>query len=299
MTTHPNPAPDAGAPAGAPTPGEAPLTIGELSRRTGVTPATLRMWETRHGFPVPLRLESGHRRYAEGQVDAVDRVVRRRGAGVRLDVAISEALAAAEPTTPSVFAELRRRHPQLAPQRLRKATLLALSWAIEDDFCARAQRARLFGGFQHVRFLRAAEPRWVELARVAGTAMVFAETDAALPSDDLLLRVPLSVDEPMRREWFVVCDSRELPVVLTAWELPGQSDVADRDRIFEALWTVDPGAVRDAARVCARVAQQHGSAEAAPLLYQMADEPQPVVADAVTVTTLFNRVVAYVDRFGR
>lgn len=298
MTTQPNPTAGAAAP-------EAPLTIGDLSRRTGVTPATLRMWETRHGFPTPVRLESGHRRYAEDQVEAVDHVVRRRDAGVRLDVAIQEALAAAEPTTPSVYAELRRRHPHLAPQRLRKATLLALSWAIEDDFCARAQRARLFAGFQHERFLRAALPRWVELARVAGTTMVFAETDGEVGSEqadragDRLVTVPLAADEPMRREWFVVCDSRELPVVLTAWELPGQTEVADRDRIFETLWTVEPAAVRDAARTCARIAQQHDVPQAAPLLYQMADEPQPVLADAATVTALFNRVVAYVDRFGR
>ena len=43
------------------------LSIGELSSRTGVTPSTLRIWEERHGFPVPTRLESGHRRYAEGE----------------------------------------------------------------------------------------------------------------------------------------------------------------------------------------------------------------------------------------
>src|SRR6476646_3530582 len=147
------------------------ISIGELSRRTGVSPATLRMWETRHGFPTPIRLDSGHRRYDPGNV-----------AGVRLDVAIAEAMAAAEPGTPSVFAELRRRHPHLVAQRLRKSTLLALSWAIEDEFCARAQRARLFAGFQHERFLRAAEARWVELAKVAGTTMVFAEGGSTAPA---------------------------------------------------------------------------------------------------------------------
>lgn len=256
------------------------------------------MWEARHGFPEPLRLASGHRRYAEEQVAAVDRVVRRRETGVRLDVAIAEVLAAAEPTTPSVFAELRRRHPQLMPQRLRKATLLALSWAIEDEFCSRAERAHLFAGFQHERFLRAAEPRWVELARVSASTLVFAAPAPESRPQSALRLVGLEPEDPMRREWFVICESRELPVVLTAWELPGQGDVADRERLFEAIWTVEPGAVRDAARVCARVAQSHGCAEAAPLLYELADEPGPAFADAAAVTTLFNRVVAYADRFG-
>ena len=102
----------------------------------------------------------------------------------------------------------------------------------------------------------------------------------------------------MRREWFVICESRELPVVLTAWELPGQGDVPDRERIFESIWTVESAPVRDAARVCARVAQAHGVGEAAPLLYEIADEPGPSFTDPTAVTTLFNRVVAYVDRFG-
>ena len=279
---------------------DASLTIGELSRRTGVSPATLRMWETRHDFPTALRLDSGHRRYAESQVAAVDHVVRRRDAGVRLDVAISEAIAAAEPTAPSVFAELRRRHPHLVAQRLRKSTLLALSWAIEDEFCARAQRGHLFAGFQHERYLRKAQARWDELARVSSSAFAFAEmSGSGQSSGERLTLVGLQPDEPMRREWFVICESHELPVVLTAWELPGQTEVPDRERMFETIWTVEPGAVRDAARVCSRVAHGHGVAEAAPLLYELADEPAPLVADAATVATLFNRVVAYVDRFGR
>ena len=37
-------------------------------------------------------------------------------------------------------------HPGLQPQRLRKSTLLAMSWAIEDECCARAERPMIFGG---------------------------------------------------------------------------------------------------------------------------------------------------------
>ena len=45
------------------------LTIGDLAERTGVSTGTLRMWETRYGFPVPQRRASGHRRYDEQVVD--------------------------------------------------------------------------------------------------------------------------------------------------------------------------------------------------------------------------------------
>lgn len=40
------------------------LSIGALSRATGVPADTLRTWERRYGFPVPERTASGHRRYS-------------------------------------------------------------------------------------------------------------------------------------------------------------------------------------------------------------------------------------------
>lgn len=275
------------------------LTIGDLAERTGVAPATLRMWEQRHGFPTPDRLPSGHRRYRESDVPVIAEVLRRREDGVRLDVAIDRAvtqtLAEAEPAPASVFAELRRRHPALQPYRLRKDTLLALSWAIEDEFCARATRPHLFGAFQRAEFWRPARARWRELARVARSAFVLVDSPDATAAGDGLVEVALAADSPMRREWVVVCESAELPAALTAWELPGQEDVRDGDRLFESLWTVDPAAVRDAARVCARTAQQAGAAEASPVLFDLAGPAPSGVTDLAAVTTLFNRVVAYVD----
>ncbi len=274
------------------------LTIGDLAERTGVAPATLRMWEQRHGFPVPERLPSGHRRYRETDVPVVSEVLRRREDGTRLDVAIDRAVAQvraeAEPAAASVYAELRRRHPALQAHRLRKDTLKALSWAIEDEFCARATRPHLFGAFQRAEFWRPARPRWRELARVARSAFVLVDEPGGGGGDGLT-EVALAPESPMRREWVVVCDSTELPAALSAWELPGQDDVRDGDRLFESVWTVDPVAVRDAARVCARTAQEAGAAEAAPVLFDLAGPAPGGVADLASVTTLFNRVVAYVD----
>ncbi len=279
----------------------ATLSIGDLARRTGVSTAVLRMWETRHDFPVPQRLDSGHRRYAESDVEAVRSVISHRDAGLRLELAIASVLAVREPSSPSVFAELRRRHPEVVVHRLKKSTLLALSWAIEDEFCARAQEARIFGSFQQQRYFAKAEERWEELARRARSTMAFGAfgpDDATQRPGSRIRKVDLGPQEPMQAEWAVVCDDVALPAALTAWELPGQSTVPDRHRIFEALWTLEPRAVRDAARVCTRVAQEHGVAEATPLLYELADDPRPGALDARSMTTLFNRVVAYVDRFG-
>ena len=154
----------------------------------------------------------------------------------------------------------------------------------------------LFGSFQQERFFLAAQERWAELARVARSTMVFAGFHAGphpVPGTTL---VALPDDAPMRQEWAVVCDAPEYPAMLTAWELPGQSTVPDKQRLFEAIWTVDPIAVRDAARACAQVAQQLGHEEAAPLLYELADSPPPPPIELLQAASLLNRVVAYVDR---
>lgn len=277
------------------------LTIGDLAKRTGLTPATLRVWESRHGFPRPRRRDSGHRRYDEHDVELVTQVLRRRDSGMRLEVAIAgvalaDAAAGTPPGAPSVYAAMRRLHPNLQPQRLKKSTLLALSWAIEDECCSRAEQPMIFGGFQKGHYYRAAEERWTELARIARSTMVFAAFSHEPDPVARTTMVDLPDDAPMRREWAVVCDAPDYPAMLTAWELPGQSTVPDRLRLFEAIWTVEPGAVRDAARACAHAAQQLGHPEGAPLLYELADNPAPAPAALQQAASLLNRVVAYVDR---
>ena len=51
------------------------LSMREMSTRSGVSEGTLRMWEARHGFPVPQRLPSGHRRYSELELRRVRAVL--------------------------------------------------------------------------------------------------------------------------------------------------------------------------------------------------------------------------------
>jgi DICT domain-containing protein len=277
------------------------LTIGDLAQRTGVAPATLRAWESRHDFPRPRRRASGHRRYDEHDVELVNQVLRRQESGMRLEVAIAgvalaDAATGSPPGAPSGYAAMRRPHPNLQPQRLKKSTLLAVSWAIEDECCSRAEQPMIFGGFQKERYYRAAQERWTELARIARSTMVFAAFSHEPDPVERTTMVDLPEDAPMRREWAVVCDAQDYPAMLTAWELPGQSTVPERLRLFEAIWTVEPGAVRDAARACAHAAQQLGHPEGAPLLYELADDPAPPPVALLQAALLLNRVVAYVDQ---
>jgi DNA-binding transcriptional MerR regulator len=52
------------------------LSIGALSRATGVPADTLRTWERRYGFPAAERTESGHRRYSMLTLERLRRVTR-------------------------------------------------------------------------------------------------------------------------------------------------------------------------------------------------------------------------------
>jgi methanogenic corrinoid protein MtbC1 len=44
------------------------LSIGDICSETGLSPDVVRVWERRYGFPVPVRLPSGHRRYREADL---------------------------------------------------------------------------------------------------------------------------------------------------------------------------------------------------------------------------------------
>jgi DICT domain-containing protein len=178
---------------------------------------------------------------------------------------------------------------------MRKATLLALTRAIEDEYCARAEHAMLFASFQKQRYYRLSEARFNDLARTADSVTVFADFAAAAGGDGKPRQVPISAGAPLRREWVLVCEARNYPVCLAAWEFPGQSGTGDGERRFETLWTLDPRPVRDAARTCARLAEAF--CPGLSLLGDLPAEPAPPVsADLQQATGLLTRMTAYLDR---
>ncbi|MFW6772801.1 DICT sensory domain-containing protein [Nocardioides sp. CPCC 205120] len=277
-------------------PQAAALSIGDLAAATGVSVPTLRMWEQRHGFPVAVRLPSGHRRYRAGDVDLVRRVAEQRAAGLRLEQAVARVRSSAAPPDASVFAELRRHNPGLPVHRLTKATLVAMSWAIEDELVARARRPRLYGAFQRAEFYAASRSRWRDLARRCASATVLADFPDSDPvaAPGSVRRVALADDSPLHGEWAVVCDGEDLPVVLSAWEVPGQDALPDARREFEAVWSLRPADVAAASRACAAAAGEPPAEADLLLRAEQRDEGDPAAAGA-----LFARVVAYVDRRAR
>lgn len=68
------------------------LTIGVVSRQSGVEASTLRKWESRYGFPQPTYLASGQRRYSKADVEKLKFIVRRVDAGERVGTVICDFL---------------------------------------------------------------------------------------------------------------------------------------------------------------------------------------------------------------
>ena len=266
------------------------MTMREMSARSGVSEATLRMWELRHGFPSPQRRASGHRRYSELDLARVRAVVRARESGLSLQAAIELASDQADTQPPSVYAALRERFPALEPQLLPKRGLLAMSHAIEDESMARAERPLLFGCFQRERFYRQSEERWRELARTAQRAVVLADFRRVRRPRHAPLEVPIRPSEPVGREWVIVCESPSFAACLAGWERP---DEGNGGRAFESLWTVEAPAVRLAAQVCWRLASQAASDGLADLRERLYDAPVTREHELRSAVQLSTRMVRY------
>jgi DNA-binding transcriptional MerR regulator/methylmalonyl-CoA mutase cobalamin-binding subunit len=116
------------------------LSIGALSRATGVAVETLRTWESRYGFPRPERKPSGHRVYPLSAVPRLRRVAQALALGHRAgqvvaatDAALGQLLAAAPAGAPAAAAsaeggdDLLRLVAGFEAERLRAA--LVAEWA--------------------------------------------------------------------------------------------------------------------------------------------------------------------------
>jgi DNA-binding transcriptional MerR regulator len=269
--------------------GDEGLSIREIAAASGVNEATLRMWETRHGFPTPRRLPSGHRRYSERDVEAVRSVLRARAEGLSLVTAIERARRLGEQRVPSVYAAIRERFPELDPHEMPKRALIKLSRALEDECALRAHRPILFGSFQHQRFYRAVEDRWRELSRTAELTIVFADFGSRRGRAKRPVRVPLDPADELMREWMVVCDAPNMAACLIGWERPPSRG----ERIFEAVWTVERPIVRAAARICADLAARTEPGLVAGIRERLADTPAVDESDLRNAVSLASRMVHY------
>ncbi len=269
------------------------LSISDVVERTGVAEGTLRMWERRHGFPVPERLPSGHRRYSDEQVERVLRVVAGRAVGLSLTAAVERAKRETDSPATSLFAAVRRRRPDIESRTLTKPVLLALSHAIEDESLSRAERPLLFAAFQRTRFYDQERGRFHELSRGAALAIVFADFDRARVPTGGPIEIPVDRTHPLTREWAIVCDAEHHAICLAGWERPA-SDAAG-SRLFETIWSVEPQVVREASRICAAIAAAVRPDVIDPVRDRLEAEPTAASEDQLRLATaITNRTLSYV-----
>ena len=245
------------------------LTTAQLAERTGVPAGTLRVWETRHGFPAPVAGGRGRARYTEADADRVLEVRRLRDAGLSMSAAVGQVLATHDTSAraTSVFAELRDLRPDLQPHVMSKRALLALTHAIEDEHCARAGTGLLVGSFQRVRHYRESERRWRQLARTVELAVAFADFRALrMPgpasgrgtgSGSPPAEVPIPEGHQLGREWTLIVNSPGAHACLSAWEMAVPHAVKDRDRRFEVVWSAEPDATHDATLAAVALLREH------------------------------------------
>jgi DICT domain-containing protein len=269
------------------------LSTAQLAERTGVPAGTLRMWESRHGFPAPARLPGGHRRYRERDVEHVREVARLREQGLSMPAAIEQVLRSAEPMPASVFAGLHQRHAEVSPATLSKRAVLRLTQAIEDEYCARATRGLLIACFQHERFYRQAERRWRELARTTQLAVALADFSTLREPERAPIEVPIEPDQPVAREWTLIIDAPGAQACLSAWEQPSQVELADAERRFEVLWSFEPAVVRSASEVATDVLTRLAPNVAERAVAALGHPVRPATPELRYASALAHRMVGY------
>jgi MerR family transcriptional regulator, light-induced transcriptional regulator len=224
------------------------LTTAQLAERTGVPAGTLRVWESRHGFPSPIRLPGGHRRYTDRDVELVREVAGLREQGLSMAGAIAR-VNRIRTSPASIFAGLREAHPETQTTVISKPVLLGITRAIEDEYCARASSGLLIGSFQRERFYRQTERRWSEIARGAVLAVALADFPRLQDPLDGVVEVPIGTDQPLAREWTLIVDAPASQACLAGWELASPDSIPDARRRFEVLWSFDPAVVRSASEI--------------------------------------------------
>jgi DICT domain-containing protein/nitrogen-specific signal transduction histidine kinase len=151
----------------------------------------------------------------------------------------------------SVLSDLQKTLPQLRLQIYFKASLTALSHAMEDQVLASSEQPLLIASFQQERFYRQEAHRYQRIAQQTNQLYVLAapETDFT-NSSNCYETVAFNPQDALSQEWHLVviaehyatclvCRERQNPALeLYSAELPATFDM-DPARQFEGVWTSD------------------------------------------------------------
>jgi DICT domain-containing protein/signal transduction histidine kinase len=148
----------------------------------------------------------------------------------------------------SVLEELLRKLPHLRPQIYFKASLTALSHAMEDQVLAgNSEPPLIIANFQRERFYRQEAHRYLRLSGLTSQIYVLAAPEASFTSgSDHYETIAFEPDDQLTHEWHLivigsqystclVCRERQTPSFPVSVDPPGM----DQTRRFEGIWTFD------------------------------------------------------------
>jgi signal transduction histidine kinase len=119
-----------------------------------------------------------------------------------------------------------------------RGSLTTISHEIEDSIVNTGAPARIFAGFQRMRYFLPQVDRYRRLARYAEHIWVFGIPDVTLPPINNVTYVTLTETDRLAQEWFLVADSPDYFSALVAHDLSGFG-VPQHKRLFRGLWTFD------------------------------------------------------------
>jgi DICT domain-containing protein/signal transduction histidine kinase len=150
----------------------------------------------------------------------------------------------------SLLQDLLQSFPQLRAQVYFKASLTALSRAIEDTILAGTERPLVIANFQQERFYRQEIGRYQRIAQRTDQVYILAapETDfASAPAP--YATIGLEATDELTQEWHLVIIGRTYSACLIFQEFAAPIDTIDLDaaRQFRGFWTLDPVVSKQAA----------------------------------------------------
>ncbi|GGZ06431.1 MerR family transcriptional regulator [Shewanella fodinae] len=214
-----------------PTDASAFLSIGEVAKRTGVNPITLRAWQRRFGLVIPARTPKGHRLYTEAQVQQIAEILSwlERGVAISKVKPLLEGRAESDVVTDDDWSQLL--------QGLTQATLQLQAVALQ-------QRLDEASSLYPLPVLRRYLGRWLSLlsqqfaARIDGQLLISwlqhqLQQWLAWRTAKLLTQKPASVllcrlgPQPQWSEWLLT-----LSLVLSGYYPQALGEVADADELL-------------------------------------------------------------------
>jgi DICT domain-containing protein/GAF domain-containing protein len=204
----------------------------------------------------------------------------------------------------SLLQELLQSFPQLREQIYFKASLTALSHAIEDVVLAGKEQPLVIVNFQQERFYRQETGRYQRIAKHTDQVYILAapETDfASAPAP--YATIGLDPTDELTQEWHLAIIGRSYSACLIFREFAAPIDTIELDtaRQFKGFWTFDPVVSKQAAllllqRICRYRPDLAAQIDRAKQQYRLTTTRQTAASIAAMNAQLFStRLVTYLQ----